>query len=212
MSPLTGHPTIADDARLLPDGEIDLLARLRAGDAAASEELVRRHVGAMLAVARRLLGCEADAADAVQDAFLSAFRSLGAFAGQSRLGTWLHRIVVNHCLMRLRRRRRPVVSLDELLPTFDDTGHHARPVRPWADTAADTLERAETRARVRTCIDQLPNPYRTVILLRDIEGFDTDQTAELLGTNRAVVKTRLHRARLALRSLLAPPRSSADGP
>lgn len=141
----------------------------------------------------------------MQDAFLSAFRSLGSFAGNSRLGTWLHRIVVNHCLMRLRRRsRRPTVPLDDLLPAFDEDGRHARPVAPWPDPASDPLERAETRARVRECIDRLPDAYRAVFHLRDIEGLDTDEAARLLGTSRGVVKTRLHRARQALRTLLEP--------
>jgi RNA polymerase sigma-70 factor (ECF subfamily) len=190
---------------LAPTDEAALVARIRAGDERACEALVREHCGALLATARRFLGCAEDAADAVQDAFLSAFRSIHAFEGQARLGTWLHRIVVNHALMRLRRRkRRPTVRIEDVLPTFDETGHHTRPVRPWRDAVGDRLVRDETRAQVRTCIDRLPDAYRTVLLLRDIEGLDTDRTAELLGTNSAVVKTRLHRARQALRTLLEP--------
>jgi RNA polymerase sigma-70 factor (ECF subfamily) len=190
-------PSFPDDARLL--------GRLRAGDPLASEALVRQHGGRMLAVARRLLGCEEDSADAVQDAFLSAFRSLDAFEGNSTLGTWLHRIVVNACLMKLRARSRSrTVPIDELLPAFDEAGHHARPVRPWAEQAPAQLARAETRAAVRACIARLPEPYRTVLLLRDIEELDTEQTARQLGVSPGAVKTRLHRARQALRALLEP--------
>jgi RNA polymerase sigma-70 factor (ECF subfamily) len=88
----------------------------------------------MLAVARRFLRTEEDSADAVQDAFLAAFRSLDGFEGNSSLGTWLHRIVVNVCLMRLRARSHSrEVRIDNLLPSFDDTGHHCRPVRSWGD-------------------------------------------------------------------------------
>jgi RNA polymerase sigma-70 factor (ECF subfamily) len=193
------------DRGAVPGGEAELIRRVRAGDDLACEALVREHGGAMLACARRLLGCAEEAADAVQDAFLSAFGALHTFEGNAKLGTWLHRIVVNHSLMRLRRRkRRPTVRIEDVLPTFDDTGHHTRPVRLWRDTGADRLERAETRAQVRACIDRLPASYRTVILLRDIEGLDTDATAALLGTNSAVIKTRLHRARQALRTLLEP--------
>jgi RNA polymerase sigma-70 factor (ECF subfamily) len=191
-------------ACLPPVDEAALVSGIRAGDERAYEALVRGYGGTLLATARRFLGCAEDAADAVQDAFLSAFRSIHAFEGHARLGTWLHRIVVNHALMRLRRRkRRPTVRIDDVLPTFDETGHHTRPVRPWRD-ADDGLVRAETRAQVRECIDRLPETYRTVLLLRDIEGLDTDETARLLGTNNAVVKTRLHRARQALRTLLEP--------
>jgi RNA polymerase sigma-70 factor (ECF subfamily) len=188
----------------LPIDEAALVARLQAGDERAYEALVRGYGGTLLATACRFLGCAEDAADAVQDAFLSAFRSIQTFEGHARVGTWLHRIVVNHALMRLRRRkRRPTVRIEDVLPTFDETGHHTRPVRPWRD-ADDGLVRAETRAQVRACIDRLPETYRTVLLLRDIEGLDTDQAAQLLGTNNAVVKTRLHRARQALRTLLEP--------
>src|SRR5262249_55272862 len=149
----------------------------RAGDENACETLVRRHGSRMLAVARRFLRTEEDSADAVQDAFLAAFRSLDGFAGNAALGTWLHRIVVNVCLMRLRARSRSrEVPIDDLLPAFDDTGHHTRPVRPREEQGLARLTRAETRARVRACIDRLPHPYREVLLLRDIEELDTEHT------------------------------------
>jgi RNA polymerase sigma-70 factor (ECF subfamily) len=149
-------------------GDDGLLPRLRAGDESACEALVRAHAGRMLAVARRFLRSEEDSADAVQDAFLSAFRSLDSFEGNSALGTWLHRIVVNTCLMKLRARSRSrVVPIDDLLPAFDEAGRHARPVRPWEEPHASRLTRDETRAQVRACIDRLPEPYRTVLLLRD---------------------------------------------
>jgi RNA polymerase sigma-70 factor (ECF subfamily) len=190
---------------LAASDDLDLLERLRAGDERASEALVRRHCGRMLAVARRFLGNEDDSADAVQDAFLAAFRSLDRFAGNSTLGTWLHRIVVNVCLMKLRSRsRRREVRIEDLLPTFDKTGHHSHPVRPWEDHALARLTQAETRAQVRARIDKLSAPYREVLLLRDIEGLDTDETAQQLGTTPGAVKTRLHRARQALRTLLEP--------
>jgi RNA polymerase sigma-70 factor (ECF subfamily) len=185
--------------------EADLLERLRAGESGACEALVRQHAGRMLAVARRFFRSEDDCADAVQDAFLAAFRSLGEFAGQSTLGTWLHRIVVNACLERLRKQsRRRDVPLDDLFPTFDETGHHTRSVRPWPEQGSEVLLLAETRAQVRACIDQLPEGHRTILLLRDIEEFDTDETAALLGIAPGAVKTRLHRARQALRTLLEP--------
>jgi RNA polymerase sigma-70 factor (ECF subfamily) len=187
------------------DADAGLLARLQAGDVSACEELVRRHGPRMLAVARRLLRSEADADDAVQDAFLSAFRAIGTFAGDAALSTWLHRIVLNACLMRLRSRsRRKDVPLDDLLPSFDETGHHVRPVRPWADLPVAAAARTETRARVRACIDRLPEGHRTILLLRDIEELSTEETASRLGIRPGAVKTRLHRARQALREMLAP--------
>jgi RNA polymerase sigma-70 factor (ECF subfamily) len=183
--------------------EAELVAALQAGVDDAFEQLVRRYGGRMLAVARRLVGEDDDARDVVQEAFLSAFRAIDRFEGTARLSTWLHRITVNAALMRLRsRRRRPEKSLDVLLPHFEADGHMTSPGEPWQPLAA--LEGAELRTLVRERIDELPESYRTVLLLRDIEELETGEVAVLLGVNTGTVKTRLHRARLALRSLLDP--------
>jgi RNA polymerase sigma-70 factor (ECF subfamily) len=185
-------------------GEAELLARIRARDESAYEILVRRHADRMFGVARRFLSCDADCADAVQDAFLSAVRSIDSFAGHAQLGTWLHRIVVNACLHKLRSQaRRRTVPLDDLLPTFDEDGRHSEPVACWSDPTS-CQARTETQEQVRACIDRLPDAFRTVLWLRDLEGLDTAETAKVLGTSYAVVKTRLHRARQALRALLEP--------
>ncbi len=181
-----------------------LLERLRAGEDAAFEELVRDEGGRLLSVIRRYLRDEEEARDALQETFLSAFRAIDRFEGGSRLSTWLHRIAVNAALMRLRsRRRRPEGSIEELLPDYHQDGHHARPVGPWRPEALATVERKETRRFVRRSIDALPENYRNVMLLRDIEGFDTSETAAMLGISTNAVKIRLHRARQALRTLLA---------
>ena len=120
------------------------------------------------------------------------------------LSTWLHRIVVNACLMRLRaKRRRPEeTEIESLLPVFAEDGHQATPSVPWAENAQTMLEREETRAMVREAIDQLPDAYRIVLLLRDIEEKTTEETAAILGITANAVKIRLHRARQALRTLL----------
>jgi RNA polymerase sigma-70 factor (ECF subfamily) len=198
MQPPQAKPTPAGGT------ETALVERLRRGEGAAFEELLRAHTGRLLAVARRLLGNEEDARDAVQDAFLSAFRSIDRFDGQAALGTWLHRIAVNAALTKLRsRRRHPERPIEELLPTFQEDGHQVRPPRDWPDPSAALLSR-ETRESVRRHIDELPEEYRTVLLLRDIEGLDTEETARVLGLTPGAVKTRLHRARQALRALLEP--------
>jgi RNA polymerase sigma-70 factor, ECF subfamily len=199
------RPPSTEDPNRFASGDVELLECIRAGDERACEALVRQYGGRMLAVARRFLRTEEDSADAVQDAFLSAFRYLETFEGNSAVGTWLHRILVNVCLMRLRARaRRQEVQIDHLLPTFDQTGHHSNPVRGWQDGALARLAAAETRAHVRDCIDRLPDPYREVLVLRAIEELDTEQTAQHLGISPGAVKTRLHRARQVLRTLLEP--------
>lgn len=191
--------------------EKELLGRLRQGREDAYEQLVRIYGGRMLAVARRFLRADEDARDAVQDAFLSAFRSIDSFEGNSRISTWLHRIVVNASLMKLRtRRRKPEQSIEELLPSYQDDGHLTVPASPWRETGPDGVERGELRDLLIRSIDQLPEAYRNVLLLRDIEELDTEETAKAMGISPGAVKTRLHRARQALRGLLAP-HLEADG-
>ena len=185
-----------DETRPLLDG-------LRRGDDDAFAALVRQQAGRMLATARRLLRSDQDAEDAVQEAFVSAARAIDGFAGGSKVSTWLHRIVINTALMKLRtRRRRREESIDDLLPHFDAEGRHVSPVATWETPSDVLLERRETRAMVRRCIDRLPERYRTVLLLRDIEELDTQESADLLGTTPNTVTIRLHRARQALRTLL----------
>ncbi|MCC6130739.1 MAG: sigma-70 family RNA polymerase sigma factor [Acidobacteria bacterium] len=118
--------------------------------------------------------------------------------------TWLHRIVVNACLMKLRsRKHRPEESIEPLLPAFDELENRTAPVAPWS-SIDDQLEQKQVAARVRESIHRLPESYRTVLLLRDIEELDTVKTAEALGISENAVKVRLHRARQALRTLLDP--------
>ena len=185
--------------------EAILLARMQAGDDDAFEACVRAYSGQLLAVARRILSHEEDARDAVQDAFLSAFKGIGRFDGLSRISTWLHRIVVNAALSRLRaRQRRPEMSIEDLLPHFAEGEHQIDPPAPWKATSVAILQQQEAREMVRGCINRLPETYRIVLVLRDIEGLSTEETAQLLETTLGVVKTRLHRARQALRSFLDP--------
>ncbi len=191
------HPKVQD--------EQSLLLSLRAGDEAAFAELVRENAGRLLAVARRMLHSEDDARDALQDAFLQAHRGIARFQGEARLSTWLHRIAINVCLMKLRSRaRKPERSIEELLPKFYADGHRIDPGPPWRTEIPDPVESREVRTLVRASIDRLPEIYRSVLLLRDIEEFSTEETAQLLDIKADTVKVRLHRARQALRSLLDP--------
>jgi RNA polymerase sigma-70 factor, ECF subfamily len=181
-----------------------LVAGLQRRDPSACEAIVRTHGPVLLALTRRILRHEEDARDAVQDAFLSAFRSADRFAGAARLSTWLHRIAVNAALMKMRaRRRRPEESIEDLLPGFLEDGHHVCPPDEWTAAPDALLQTRENRDFIRGCIDRLPEEYRTVLVLRDIEELDTEEAARALDLTVAAVKTRLHRARQALRGLLA---------
>lgn len=181
-----------------------LLARLRAGDEGAFDELVRSTAPRLLATLRRMLRSDEDARDALQESYFAAFRALARFEGQARLSTWLHRIAVNTALMRLRsRRRRPEASIDELLPRFDADGHRVLEPPCGRPSAEEELDEAQRRAAVRVAVDRLPELHRTVLVLRDIEGLGSEETARALGISVDAAKMRLHRARQALRTLLA---------
>jgi RNA polymerase sigma-70 factor, ECF subfamily len=180
-----------------------LLTALQAGEEWAFETMIRLYGGRLLAVARRFSRNDEDAQDILQSAYLSAFRALGQFEGSCQLSTWLHRIVVNAALMKLRsQRRKPEESIETLLPSFQDDGHHVEQFADWTAPADTLLEKKQTRATVRECIQQLPQNYRTVLLLRDIEERSTQEVAATLGMTPTAVKVRLHRARQALSTLL----------
>ena len=183
----------------------ELVAAFRAGHSDAFEKIVREQGRELLAVARRLLRNDDDAREAVQDAFVSAFRSCRRFEGSSRISTWLHRIVVNACLMRLRTQRRRVeVPIEDWLPRFLPDGHHETSFVDWSNAAHAMIEQEETCTLVRRCIDQLPDSHRSVLLMHDIEGISVDEIAAALDISSNAVHIRLHRARQALRTLLDP--------
>jgi len=185
--------------------EAALTEGLRAGDDKVFETLVRTYGGRMLAVARRVLHNEEDARDAVQDAFINAFRYRESFKGDALISTWLHSIVINSALMRLRARtRKAEEAIENYLPRFLPDGHYAESFASWTEPVDVSLSRKETSEMVRRAIEELPETYRTVVLLRDIEGLSTEETAQIVNTTPNAVKIRLHRGRMALRTLIAP--------
>jgi len=189
------------DPRQGADGP-DFVARLRRGEDSAFEELVRAHGPRMLAVAKRYLPQETDAQDALQDAFINVARSIGTFNGESLLGTWLHRVIVNAALMRLRTRgRRTELCADTAtLEAASESNGVSRDT--W--TTAEPLARAELRRMVREEVARLPESYRVVLVLRDLEGQDLREIAALLDVGLTTVKMRLHHGRRALRAALEP--------
>jgi RNA polymerase sigma-70 factor (ECF subfamily) len=183
--------------------ERELLFALKGGNEAAFETWVRLEAPRMLAVARRYCGNEEDAREAVQEAFAAAFQALPRFEGAARLSTWLHRIVVNAALARVRQRAsRSEVAIDELLPRFTRYGHFLESPAAWQPESR--LESDELCGVVRAAIAQLPETFRDVLVLRDIQGLDVEAVAVQLGLTANAVRIRTHRARQALRTLLDP--------
>ena len=185
-----------DSSPELSEGE--LVVALKAGDDAAVEYLVRSNFEWMKATADRLLNDIALAEDCTQEALLNALGHIDSFEGRSSLKTWLHRIIVNQCLMKRRtRQRETALRVDALQPKFDEFGCRIEP--DWAAVPApeELLEVEDRRKRVRQAVASLPDDYGVVLALRDLEGLSTREVAEILGLGEANVKVRLHRARLA---------------
>jgi len=191
-----GNPPAAE-----AEGRASLVARLRTGQKGAYEELVRRHGGAMLATAQRFLPDDGEARDVLKESFLAAFRGAHECTADAELEDWLHGLIVDVCVARMGSARDPVAAIEELLPGFDASGSHAHPISPW--TARERTP-AELHTEVRRRIDELPPPYRVVVLLADNEGLAPREIAERLALPRAEVEARLHRARQALITLLGP--------
>jgi RNA polymerase sigma-70 factor (ECF subfamily) len=186
------------------DKEVDkaLVARLQAGDLSACAECVSLHADGLYRLAIRLVEDEAEAEDVLQEAFLSAFKAIDSFDGRSTLGTWLHRITYNAALMRLRKRRPEMISVDEphLTP---DGGEMPRQFFDWCCLPEAELETDEARAELARAIRELPEKLKAVFILRELEGQSTSETAEILNITVEAVKVRLHRARLWLRERLS---------
>lgn len=162
---------------------------------------MERYSGTIYNLALRLMNDQQEAEDVLQETFISAFRALDRFEGRSRLSTWLYRIAYNAALMRLRRRRVPVVSLDEPRE-LDDGELMPRQLVDWTSLPDDLLLSQEFRGTLTAALASLPETLRSVFVLRDIEGLSTAETAEVLGLTETNAKVRLHRARLALRERL----------
>ena len=175
--------------------ESELVGQSRNGDRAAFTELVNRYAAKVFRLARHITKNDHDAEDVLQEAFLKAYTRLDQFQGNSRFYTWLVRIAVNEALMKLRRAKtRKTVSLDQELESED--GSLPR------ETASERYDRRETREYLTKAIDSLAEAYGSVLVLRDIEGLSTEETAEMLGLSVSAVKSRLLRARLQLREKL----------
>jgi RNA polymerase sigma-70 factor (ECF subfamily) len=202
---------------LHPDEPSDkeLVARARGGDATAFTQLVTRHEKQIYRLALRMMGNESDAEEVLQETFLNAFQKLGEFRGDAAFNSWIYRIAANSALMRLRRKRRApdTVSLGDPTtggatdlqpgPRFGDDGAYAEPPRSdWSLRADDALQNAQLGQAIERSVSNLPEDYRVVFLLKDVDGLSNEQIAESLDLSVPAVKSRLHRARLALREQL----------
>ena len=189
----------------------ELVTQIAAGDPAAFEVLMRRYNGRLFRAARAILKDDAEAEDAVQDAYLSAYRHMGDFRGEAQVATWLTRIAVNQALMRLRKQKRDRVVVPFQAPDgAPDAAMAEMPDTRTESPNASTL-RAEMRRLLERRIDALPASFRTVFVLREVEEMSVEETAAVLGIPPATVRSRLFRARALLRQALAKDLDFATG-
>ncbi len=189
------------------DTDLALVRLLRAGEAAGLEALMEMYAPRIYRLAHGITRNLADAEEIVQDVFLAVVRKIGDFEGRSSLSTWIYRITANTALNKRRGKQSEVeVSLEEHLPTFREDGHRAGDrsllLADWSRTPEEELLAGEGRAAVNRAIDALPDRYRAVLVLRDVEELSNEEAADALGESVASVKSRLHRARMALREQL----------
>lgn len=188
-----------------PD-DLELLRRAREGDFEAFSSLVERFQRRVFAVARRIVGDQHDAEDVTQQTFLSVMDHLGDFREESSVATWILRIATNHALKLLRKRRGlPTVSLDAPVGDGEDSYAalpHPEFIAQWRDEPARLAQQREVRQLIEAALDELPEKYRVVFVLRDVEGLSVNETAQALGLSESNVKVRLLRARLDLRERL----------
>ncbi len=188
----TSHPEVDEKA---------LLEGLLRQDPRAYETLVRAYGSRVMAAARRYLRSGDDAADVFQETFIQVMKSIDKFEGRSTLWYWVRGITIKLSLLKLRQqRRRKETSFEDLLPQYDESEHRILPENPRS--AADEVETGDVGQYVREAIAELPEQYRTILVLRDFEGHSTQETADILGIQANTAKVRLHRARNALRTLL----------
>ncbi len=181
-----------------------LVKKSQEGDSLSFEELVKRYEKKIYNLAYRIMGNKEDANDILQETFLEAFRKLSSFEGKSKFSTWLYRIAVNLCLMKKRREKKiDEVPLDMPILTKEEDEIKGELRDDWSKNPLATLENKEVRKKLSKAIDSLPEEYRTVILLRGVNGLSNEEVAKMLKISLPAVKSRLHRARLFVRDQLS---------
>ena len=192
---------------MLTDAEGAVIQRLRAGDPSVLETLIERYGARVYRVAVGITRNHDDAEEVVQDVFHTLFRKIDSFEGRAALGTWLYRVAANAALIKRRGKRLELeVKLEDHLPMFKADGHRdgdrAFLLADWSETPESRLLSGEAREMLEDALARLPAHYRAVLVLRDVEERSNEEVAEILGEPVPTVKSRLHRARMAVRELL----------
>jgi RNA polymerase sigma-70 factor (ECF subfamily) len=205
---MLSSPTVQNDTQTAPQVqgnvfEQALIRRVQAGEAEAFYEMVRPYERAVFLAALAIVKNEADAEEVAQEAVLKAFKALGRFRQESKFSTWLIQIAINEAKMKLRKDRRHLYESIEQGQQSDDGEYIPRDFADWREIPSQALERRELRDALTKVLESLPEKYRTIVILRDVNHLSIAETAQILGLSEANVKTRLSRARLQMRDALA---------
>lgn len=185
-------------------GDVVLVERLKRGDEEAFAGLLGRYEGKVYRLAMNMTRNPQDAEEVMQDVFLAVARKIGDFDGRAAFSAWLYRVTANAAVIKLRRQRsEPHLPIEDAGPDFAADGSFTRPVADWSDLPENQLLAAESRQTLTQAIEALPPDHKAVVVLRDIEGLTNPEAAEVLGITVPAFKSRLHRARLALRERMA---------
>jgi len=183
--------------------ESELLNQLKIKNKNAQEQFVNKYYSNMFSMATRYLRNREDVEDCLQESFVSAIKNIDTFQGKSTLKTWLTSIIINNSLLILRKRKnKDEISIEEYLPTFDSDGFRIEPEWNFSDLTDELVQKKRDKEIVGNAIKKLPEKYKTIILLRDIDGYSTNEVATMLNLTESNVKSRLHRARSVLKKLL----------
>jgi RNA polymerase sigma-70 factor, ECF subfamily len=188
----------------IDSAETTLIRRVQNGESDAFFDLVRPYERAVFLAALSLVRNDADAEDVAQEAILKAFKNLARFRQEAKFSTWLIQIAINEAKMRLRKDRRHLYESVDEGRLSDDGDYTPRDFADWREIPSEALEQKELRKALTKALDSLPEKYRTVLILRDVQHLTINETAKILSLSEANVKTRLSRARLQMRDALAP--------
>ncbi len=186
------------------EDDLLLVERLKKKDPAAMDRLVDLYGGRIYSLAMGLMKNKADAEDVLQETLLQVFEKIDTFRQEAALSSWMYRIALNFSYMKIRKNKRnDYIPIEDFMPRFQKDGMHHRPVNNWAEKGETALLRKELQGLLKESIDSLPEKYRIILLLRDVEGFSTEEVVDMTDMTVSAVKSRLHRARLFLREKLS---------
>jgi RNA polymerase sigma-70 factor, ECF subfamily len=195
---------VATSGAMPERNEAKLIARTKGGDVEAFYDLVRPYERAVFLAASSLVRNDADAEEVTQEAILKAFKNLSRFRQEAKFSTWLIQICINEAKMKLRKERRHLYESIEEGQQNDEGDYIPKDFADWREIPSEALEQKELRRALTQAMDSLPEKYRTVLILRDVQHLSINETAKILGLSESNVKTRLLRARLQMRDALAP--------